>query len=301
MLILNTILLTSLQLLVLVQTSNTPDNESTNTIEFVLVDKKENSEPNVKENKNEKIQMIKGMIEKLVKQFMTVEKENKLVNKENDRAPTIQQQTDIMRKSNLKLTNQNFSTPKVDNDRLKRVAKITPGYSLFCKIQQNLGVIKDRFKNKKELGKIGKILVYKNGDVFTDYWGKLNFKLVNNTLIDDTGYFEGELVKDFNDILNQGKLTETGYFQNKSIEDKEVENHILTMKLFIDELAILRNIDIDSLMREPCNLSSVEELIFYKNSSNTSKVETVNVCVCTDSFCKEPCKEILVVEKRYLK
>ncbi|AFN83399.1 hypothetical protein EROM_071480 [Encephalitozoon romaleae SJ-2008] len=166
------------------------------------------------------------------------------------------------------------------------------GYRTFCSFLQNLDLIRDKLKNRPGIRKIQNVLAY-DGYHLTDYWGRLKFRKEGDKLVDETGYFEGIKVNSFGDMLTQGRMTRTGFVQKKDIGENEVNENLITMKLLLSEIAKEKNTSIHNVINEGCNMSMVEELVFYGNSPSAHNNEVMHVCVCSDSFCKEPCKDIV--------
>lgn len=189
---------------------------------------------------------------------------------------------------------------KPDIATLNKLERIPMGYEVFCALVQNLDFVRDKLKGRPNIGRIGNILVYSNHNI-TDYWGRLKFKKEGEKYVDETGYFEGIRVNSFEDLLHQGKMTETGFMQKKDIGSNEINENIITMKLLLNEIAKEKNITVFRVIDEKCNMSVLEELIFYGNSPSAHNNETVNICICTDSFCKDPCKEILPMKRGDIK
>jgi hypothetical protein len=189
-------------------------------------------------------------------------------------------------------------TPQIEPEALARISIIPGGFNLFCQVINNLPLIREKIANRKAIGKIANVLVY-GGESLTDYWGRLRFFREGDRYVDDTGYFEGKHVEKFADILEQGRLTDVGLFQSKDAAESEIKSNVISMKMLYNEIAKAREVRLEKLIEEKCSLSAVEELIYFSNYSGpTSKTESVNVCICSDSFCREPCKTIMVVEKQ---
>ncbi|KAG5859241.1 hypothetical protein KMI_08g13820 [Encephalitozoon hellem] len=184
-------------------------------------------------------------------------------------------------------------------EMLERIKRIPVGYRTFCSFVQNLDLIRDKLKNRPGIRKIQNILVYEEYHL-TDYWGRLKFKKEGDKLVDETGYFEGVKVNSFEDMLTQGRMTRTGFVQKKEIGENEVNENLITMKLLLSEIAKEKNTSIHNVVNEGCNMSMVEELVFYGNSPSAHDNEIVHVCVCSDSFCKEPCKDIVPMKMENL-
>lgn len=110
-------------------------------------------------------------------------------------------------------------------------------------------------------GTIGKILIYKDGDVFRDYWGKLKFTYQDGRYVDEKGYFEGVAVKDREEIMERGVLTDIGFFQDGSISSEEVNNQYITMKMIMDEIASSSHLSMDDLQKEKMDVSTVTRLV----------------------------------------
>ncbi|AFM98676.1 hypothetical protein EHEL_071540 [Encephalitozoon hellem ATCC 50504] len=184
-------------------------------------------------------------------------------------------------------------------EMLEKIKRIPVGYRTFCSFVQNLDLIRDKLKNRPGIRKIQNILVYEEYHL-TDYWGRLKFKKEGDKLVDETGYFEGVKVNSFEDMLTQGRMTRTGFVQKKEIGENEVNENLITMKLLLSEIAKEKNTSIHNVVNEGCNMSMVEELVFYGNSPSAHDNEIVHVCVCSDSFCKEPCKDIVPMKMENL-
>ncbi|WEL39100.1 putative geranyltransferase [Encephalitozoon hellem] len=184
-------------------------------------------------------------------------------------------------------------------EMLEKIKRIPVGYRTFCSFVQNLDLIRDKLKNRPGIRKIQNILVYEEYHL-TDYWGRLKFKKEGDKLVDETGYFEGVKVNSFEDMLTQGRMTRTGFVQKKEIGENEVNENLITMKLLLSEIAKEKNTSIHNVVNEGCNMSMVEELVFYGNSPSAHDNEIVHVCVCSDSFCKEPCKDIIPMKMENL-
>jgi hypothetical protein len=188
-------------------------------------------------------------------------------------------------------------TPQVEPELLARIAMIPGGFSLFCQVINNLPLIREKIRGRRSIGRIDNVLMY-NGESLTDYWGRLKFSRQGDEYVDDTGYFEGRYMDKFEDILEQGKLTDIGFFQGRDITEPDIKSNMISMKLLYNEIAVARGVPLEKLIGERCTLSAVEELVYFSNYSPSRMTESVNVCVCSDSFCKEPCKAIMIVEKR---
>lgn len=185
--------------------------------------------------------------------------------------------------------------PGIDRPRpdvLEKIKRIPIGYKAFCALVQNTDLIRDKLRNRPGIGRIRNVVIYE-GYHLTDYWGRLKFKKEGDTFVDETGYFEGVKVNAFEDVLKQGRMTKTGFVQKKDIGEAEVDEGLTTIRLLLNEIAKEKNTSIHNVIDEKCNMSLVEELVFYGNSPSAHNDETVNICICSDSFCKEPCKEIL--------
>ncbi|UYI27317.1 putative guanylyltransferase [Encephalitozoon cuniculi] len=178
---------------------------------------------------------------------------------------------------------------------LEKIKRIPIGYRTFCSFLQNLDLIRDKLKNRPGIRKIQNILVYE-GYHLTDYWGRLKFKKEGDKLVDETGYFEGIRINGFEEMLNQGKMTKTGFVQKKDVGENEINENLITMKLLLNEIAKEKNTPIHDVINEKCNLSIVEELAFYGSSPSAHSDEIVHVCICSDSFCKEPCKNVVAMK-----
>lgn len=76
----------------------------------------------------------------------------------------------------------------------------------------------------EECSKVDGLLVYKDGNVWKDYSGKIEMKMVDGKLMDKTGVFIG---KDCGckkeEIPEIGKVTETGLYQDKGLSQSECE------------------------------------------------------------------------------
>ncbi|ADM11912.1 uncharacterized protein Eint_071530 [Encephalitozoon intestinalis ATCC 50506] len=184
-------------------------------------------------------------------------------------------------------------------EMLEKIKRVPMGYRTFCSFLQNLDLIRDKLKNKPGTRRIRNVLVYE-GYHLTDYWGRLKFRKEGDKLIDETGYFEGVKVNTFEDIIKEGKMTKTGFIQKKEIGETEVNENLITMKLLLNEIAKEKNTSIHGVINEGCNMSIVEELVFYGNSPSAHNDEIVHVCICSDSFCKEPCKDIVPMKMEEL-
>lgn len=192
------------------------------------------------------------------------------------------------------------NTPRPDVNTLNKIDRIPMSYEVFCSFLQNLDLIRNKLKNRPGIGRIRGVLIYESYHL-TDYWGRLRFKKEDDRFVDDTGYFEGIRVDKFEDVLKQGKMTETGFVQKKDMGSGEVNEDVMTMKLLLNEVAKEKNVPVSRVVEERCNLSIVEELAFYGNSPSAHNNETVHVCICTDSFCKDPCKEVIPMKKGEIK
>ncbi|KAL6121303.1 nipblb [Nucleospora cyclopteri] len=82
---------------------------------------------------------------------------------------------------------------------------------------------------------VSDILVYKEGNVYKDYSGKIEFQNINGQLIDKSGAFKG---KDCGcskkEIPSKGKLTDTGLIQDNQVPEGECK----AQKEFMDKLVI---------------------------------------------------------------
>ncbi|KAM0676309.1 hypothetical protein GVAV_000273 [Gurleya vavrai] len=190
---------------------------------------------------------------------------------------------------------------KFEND----FSSIQGGVHILNTISRNIDVIKNQLKNHQQYGKIRGILIYEHDGEYLDYWGKLKFKKENEKYIDDTGYFEGELCGSFEEITEKGILTPNGFFQNKKLSTGELGAQFTTIKLLIEEISHEKGKSIRELLQENNDISITDRLIFAHSYKDTLKnkqkdSECVKVCVCADSFCKEPCKEIRCVNKKDL-
>ena len=66
---------------------------------------------------------------------------------------------------------------------------------------------------KKEIGLISGISVYEDSThKLVDFWKKLEFKMKDNQLIDKTGYFQGILYPDLQNLNKNSKLSKLGFF-----------------------------------------------------------------------------------------
>lgn len=183
-----------------------------------------------------------------------------------------------------------------DAAAVARIDRVPMNYAAFCAILQNLDLIRTRIRNRPGIGRVRNILVHEAPGL-TDYWGRLRFSRDGDRLVDDTGYFEGVLVPRLEDILAQGTMTETGFMQKKDISAADIHNDVTTAKLLLSEVARERNMSVYSILEEKCNLSVVEELAYHGNSPAAQNSEVVNVCICKDSFCKEPCTDVIALRK----
>ncbi|KAM0672226.1 hypothetical protein OCOL_000884 [Ordospora colligata] len=183
-------------------------------------------------------------------------------------------------------------------EMLKSIEHIPMNYNLLCTFFQNIGFIRDKLKNKPGIGVVRNVIVYDNGNQLIDYWSRLVFKEQAGRLIDETGYFEGIKVSKFEDVLKDGKMTVSGLIQKRDISSMEALDTLNTIKLLLNEVANEKKIPLHNLINESCTLSTVEEVVFYAMHPSINNEESAYVCICSDSFCKEPCKEVILMKKK---
>lgn len=176
------------------------------------------------------------------------------------------------------------------------------GMSVLCIITKNIDLVKSKIRYKSALSKITNILVYRDQDKrIRDYWGRLFFKEANGRYVDETGFYEGRPVSGVDEILEKGKLTKNGFYQSKDTSTEELEKGFETSKFLIAEIAKERKVSIRDILNEECGLSFVDRVIFSKHyTASPQPVKKSVVCICVDSFCKEPCRDIRSVDPKKL-
>lgn len=150
---------------------------------------------------------------------------------------------------------------------------------------------------------ISGILAYpvSNG-LYTDYWGKIQFKMgENGELVDQTGLFVGEPVGSREDILKNGSLTDIGFYQKKGISRDAMDQNYVSTKMLIEEISNVTKKDVQALHNEKIDISYVDGIFNYYNSQKKKKKDScLTICVCSNKTCSGPCKSIKCVEPMYL-
>lgn len=150
---------------------------------------------------------------------------------------------------------------------------------------------------------ISGILAYpvSNG-VYTDYWGKIQFRMgENGGLIDSSGYFIGEPVGSKEDIVKNGSLSDIGFYQKKGISREIMDQNYVFTKMLIEEIGNATQKDVQALHNEKLGLEFLDGIFdYYKRQSKKKKESCLTICVCSNKTCSGPCKSIKCVEPMYL-
>ncbi|KAH9411056.1 hypothetical protein HK407_08g13300 [Ordospora pajunii] len=285
------------------------DDES--MVEIVLLDEESKSMPHI-HLEAETVRNSKKNTDKALRDLLTIllgrilaENANKTVDKPMDesQSSSIQSKHDTqMIASSKDAAQKNKETPlnntKASIEMLKSIEHIPMSYGLLCTFFHNISFIKERLRNKPGIGIVRNVIVYDNGGQITDYWGRLVFRAQENRLVDETGYFEGVKVAKFEHVLKDGKMTESGLIQKRGIPSTEAVDALNTIKLLLNEVANEKKIPLHNLINKNCISSTVEEVAFHAMHPSIKTEEIAYVCVCSDSFCKEPCKEVIQMKKK---
>lgn len=180
---------------------------------------------------------------------------------------------------------------------------ITGSAKLLSLFEKNVTILKSLFP-KENYGRIKDVLIYKekNGDI-EEYWGKIKFhKTKNGDYMDESGFLVGKLVDKFEDITEEGILTETGFFQSKKLSQKDLDESLDSMKNLIVEIAKIQNKRVSELMEEEEMLTSLDNLIFRNNYSiPTHGVNGCKyICICKNIECKDGCEKVLCVSEKVI-
>ena len=94
------------------------------------------------------------------------------------------------------------------------------------RVEKIVGMDKNKIdevvKNCQECAKVDNILVYKEGNIWKDYTGKIQMEMKDGKLVDKSGVFIGKDCSCSKDkIPEMGKVGETGLYQDKGVSNAE--------------------------------------------------------------------------------
>ncbi|KRH95314.1 hypothetical protein M153_100082713 [Pseudoloma neurophilia] len=175
---------------------------------------------------------------------------------------------------------------------------VVGGMKLVSIFEKNVDILKTVYP-KDNYGKIKDVLIYKSDDGrILEYWGKLKFhKTKNDEYVDETGFLQGKMVDKFENILENGVLSETGLFVSKDLTTEQLEKSFDIMQRLVIEIAKIKNIKVSEIMDDQPYFTALDKMIYNKtyNTPTHGPSACKYVCKCKESECKTGCDSIKCV------
>lgn len=206
--------------------------------------------------------------------------------------------SEIEQKSENSINNTN-GTMRTSLDYNSDIIRIATDKFLFNTLINNLDYLNRIDKNFIN-DRIKGISVYKDGEKYTDFWRKLEFNQQNGIYIDKTGFFEGVLKNNFNELVKTSKIDKTGFNIDQNILEKEEEKNVFLIKKLILEISKLKNLSVDKLWEGKLKLGIIDEILM-NNLYPLHDEDMIDVCVCKDKNCSDSCTEVRKVERKQLR
>lgn len=201
-------------------------------------------------------------------------------------------------------THDKYKIDKTENreiqDEIKELLLIPTERYLFNSLISNLEILNNIKSNS--LKPIKGISVYKNLKTgkYTDFWGKINFTEQSGKFSDKNGFFEGILKTSLDDLRNTSKLDKTGFYVDQKLTKEDEKMNLKNMKKLVNKISKLKGQSIEQLVEKKLTLGLLNDIILY-NLYPLKDEDVIEICVCADKYCQNPCEEIRKVERKQLR